>query len=191
MPYSDLREYIARLQAVGELVVVEEEVDWNLEIGALTRLGLDDKGPALLFERVKDYPGHRVLGNVLGPSKPVIQGKVALAMDLPKDTPADALIAEFRRRARQPIAPRVVDRAACQENVARGEAVDMLAFPAPVVHEDDGGRMIGTWHITVTRDPDTGWVNWGTYRHQLHDGKTCGFLAHPGQHGPWIYYQKY
>jgi phenylphosphate carboxylase alpha subunit len=191
MPFADLREFVERLRSAGELVALDEQVDWNLEIGALTRLGLDDRGPALLFENVKDYPGSRALGNVLGPSKPIVQGKVALAMDLSRDTPTDELVAEFRRRARKPLAPRRVDTAPCKQNVLKGDDVDMLMFPAPLLHEGDGGRMIGTWHVTVTRDPDTGWVNWGTYRHQLHSRNTCGFLAHPGQHGPWIYYQKY
>jgi UbiD family decarboxylase len=191
MPYADLREFMDRLRAEGELVAIDEEVDWDLEIGALTRLGLDERGPALLFRNVKGYPGRPVLGNVLGPSKPVVQGKVALAMDLPRATPTEELIAEFRRRYRRPLPPRRVATAPCKQNVLRGDDVDLFMFPAPLLHEGDGGRMIGTWHITVTRDPDSGWVNWGTYRHQIHTRTTCGFLAHPAQHGPWIYYQKY
>lgn len=34
---GDLREYIEELRKIGELVEVQEEVDWNLEVGAIIR----------------------------------------------------------------------------------------------------------------------------------------------------------
>lgn len=37
-------------------------------------------------------------------------------------------------------------------------------FPTPRWHDGDGGRYIGTACMVITRDPDTGWVNVGTYR---------------------------
>ena len=41
--------------------------DWNLEIGGLTELQSEKRGPALLFDRIKDYPpGFRILVNPLG-----------------------------------------------------------------------------------------------------------------------------
>jgi len=191
VPYNDLREYIARLEREGELITVEEEVDWNLEIGAITQVGIEERGPALLFSTVKGYPGWRVMGNVVGPSRPVIQGKIALAMECPRDTPVERLIEIYRERYRKPVAPRTVMSSPVKQNIWKGAEVDLTRLPVPILHEGDAGRFIGTWHITITQDPDTGWVNWGTYRHQLHGPNTCGWLAHPGQHGPWQYYQKY
>ena len=47
-------------------------------------------------------------------------------------------------------------------------------------HRDDGGRFIGTGNIVVMRDPDTGWVNCGTYRVQLHDAQRSDRLAKAG-----------
>jgi 4-hydroxy-3-polyprenylbenzoate decarboxylase len=65
-------------------------------------------------------------------------------------------------------------------------------LPAPWIHGYDGGRFIGTWHICVTKDPDTGWVNWGIYRMMVHDAKTVGILLEPGgQHGGEMYFRKY
>ena len=52
------------------------------------------------------------------------------------------------------------------ENVVRGDDVDVFSFPVPIHHELDGGRYIGTACGVVTRDPDTGRVNVGTYRVQ-------------------------
>jgi len=42
----------------------------------------------------------------------------------------------------------------------------------------------------ITKDPDTGWVNIGTYRTQVHDEKTLGVYMSPGKHGK-IILQKY
>ena len=56
-------------------------------------------------------------------------------------------------------------------------------FPAPKWHAQDGGRYIGTGSFNVTRDPDEGWINCGTYRVMIHDDKTVGFYISPGKHG--------
>ena len=63
MSYKDVREWIQQVQAMGELKVIEG-ADWNLEIGALSVLASKHKenSPALLFDRIKDYPaGYRIL----------------------------------------------------------------------------------------------------------------------------------
>lgn len=188
MPYRDLREFLTRLEDEGELARIAAEVDWNLEVGAITRRGLDLRLPALLFERVQGYPeSYRLLGNLLGPTRPAAQGRLALALDLPKTTPPLDLIAEFSRRSEGRVAPRMVAAGPCQECVHLGAAVDLLSFPVPLLHGGDGGRYVGSWHVDVTRDPDTGWVNWGMYRHMVHDHRTMGILAHPSQHAGMMY----
>jgi len=63
MAYKDVREWIQRVDEMGELKVIEG-ADWNLEIGALAVLASKQKenSPALLFDRIKDYPvGYRIL----------------------------------------------------------------------------------------------------------------------------------
>jgi 4-hydroxy-3-polyprenylbenzoate decarboxylase len=64
-----------------------------------------------------------------------------------------------------------------------GDDVDVTRFPAPKWHAGDGGRYIGTGSFNVTRDPDEGWINCGTYRVMIHDAKTAGFYISPGKHG--------
>lgn len=192
MPYRDLREFLARLDSEGELGVVKAEVDWNLELGAITRRALDLRACTPLFENIKGYPpGFRVLAHPLGPSKPHVHGRVALAMDLPKDTPTEDLIETFAARSQGSIKPIAVSTGSCKENIRVGGEVNLLDFPAPLQHATDGGRYFGTMPVCVTRDPDTGWVNWGTYRMMLHSKNTLGWMASPHQHGPGIYYQKF
>ena len=69
------------------------------------------------------------------------------------------------------------------ENVDRDEDVDLYKFPVPFLHELDGGRYIGTADLVILKDPDTGWVNVGTYRAQVHDRNTLGLWMSPGKHG--------
>lgn len=190
---DDLRGYIAQLEAEGELQRVGTEVDWNLEIGAITRRVLDLRAPAPLFERIKGYqPGYRVLGCPVGPSAPNLHARVALAMGLPSDTPPLQLIDTFCQRTENPILPTRVNHAPCKENIHRGDEVDLLEFPAPWIHGIDGGRYPGTWNMVGTKDPDTGWMNWGVYRSMIHDERTLGILLHRArQHGGGMYYNKY
>ncbi|MDP2726707.1 MAG: UbiD family decarboxylase, partial [Dehalococcoidia bacterium] len=86
--------------------------------------------------------------------------------------------------------PSLVSTGPCKENVCLGDHVDLQKLPVPFLHTGDGGRYIGTWHIVVTRDPDTDWVNWGMYRLMLHDKKTMGILLSPTQHIGY-HYAKY
>src|SRR3990167_6699940 len=63
--YRDLRDWIAALEAAGQLARVQTEVDWNCELAHITRRTWDtygDAAPALLFENIKGY-------KATGPSK--------------------------------------------------------------------------------------------------------------------------
>jgi UbiD family decarboxylase len=46
-------------------------------------------------------------------------------------------------------------KAPCKENIFMGDQVDVYRFPAPMIHEGDVGRYIGTWDLVVTKDPET------------------------------------
>jgi len=68
--------------------------------------------------------------------------------------------------------------------------VDVLKFPAPLWHELDGGRYIGTGCSVVTRDLDSDWINVGTYRVQVIDRNHVALDMVPGKHGR-IHYEKH
>ena len=182
MPYDDLRQWLDALRENGELVEIREEVDWNLEMGAITRRVYETLAPAAFFTNIKDYPGYRVLAAPLGHSARHRHARLALALGLPARTPLKDIVEVYLSRRRKPIAPRIVSDAPCQENVRVGDEIDLLMFPVPVPHGGDGGRYIGTWHTTVTKDPDTGWVNYGMYRLMVHDRNHLGGLVSTAQH---------
>ena len=67
MQIDDLRDYLDILEEYREVQRIDAEVDWNLEMGAITRRVYDLGAPAVLFENVKGYPkGFRALGAPLG-----------------------------------------------------------------------------------------------------------------------------
>jgi 4-hydroxy-3-polyprenylbenzoate decarboxylase len=184
----DLRAFLAETEAAGEL----EEISgahWNLEIGALTELFAERaRPPALLFKDIPGYPGgKRVLSNIL--FSPLRQ---SLALGVAPDLRGIALVRSLKAKLAklEPMAPREVQDAPVLRNVKLARDVNVLEFPAPHWHEQDGGRYIGTFDAVISRDPDSGYVNVGTYRVQVHDEKTVGLWIIPGKHGNLIA-QKY
>lgn len=162
---KDIRQFIETLDKTGDLVRIKQEVDWDLEAGAIGRRAYEMQGPAVLFEKIKDYPkGYRMLNGATGTFR-----RVAIAMGLAPETPVREIYAEFERRNEHPIKPATVTHAPCQENILSGSEVDLYRFPAPYLHDGDGGRYIGSWDLIVSKDPDTGWTNWGMYRFMIHN----------------------
>ena len=54
------REYLKKMVEMGEFFEIDEEVDWNLEIGAICRRAAETLSPSPIFNKVKDCPGFRV-----------------------------------------------------------------------------------------------------------------------------------
>lgn len=178
---QDLRDWLMRVDALGELSRVDG-ADAFSDIGPLTDLyQWEMERPTLLFDHVRGYPpGYRVLTNVLTSTK-----RVALSLHLPLEGGRTEMVQAWRARLRemQPYPAVAVDSGPVLANQQRGDEVDITRFPAPRWHAEDGGRYLGTGCIVVTRDPESGWVNCGTYRVQLHDARTAGIYISPGKHG--------
>ncbi len=197
MAYKDLREWIRALERAGELTRVKEEVDPILEIAEITdraskagKRGAKAGGPALLFEKVRGYPGARVLMNQFGSER-----RMKLALDVDSlDEIAGRIRALLEMKSPEGLMeklkllpmlaelgkffPKVIAAkdAACKEVVRigkRGDVIDVLQFPVLQCWPMDGGRYI-TLPCVVTRDPKTGKRNVGMYRIQVYDGQTTG-----------------
>lgn len=188
MAYNDLREWLSTLEKEGELANVETKVDWNLEIGGVVSRTFKEEGPALLFKNIKDH--ETTVCKQLFTGSLATYPRIALALGLPKDTPPLELIKIYMDRARKPVKPVVVDSGPVKENILRGKDIDLFQFPAPLWHERDGGRYLGTFDGVVTKDPDTGWINIGLYRRMIHDRNHLGITVIHGQH-IWRHFRKY
>lgn len=176
--WGDLRHFLAVAQRMGELEIIEG-ADPHEEMGALYELSLGRKTPpVLLFKNIKGYaPDRRVVVNVR--SSRVFNAGFGLDR-----------VRAYRNRRRENeaalIPPLRVNDGPVLENRIVGDAVDLTTFPAPKWHELDGGQYIGTECIVITKDPDSDWVNVGTYRVQVQDARTLTVYMEPGKHGDGI-----
>jgi 4-hydroxy-3-polyprenylbenzoate decarboxylase len=180
LPYDDLRGWLAEAERLGEVRHVKG-ANWQEEIGMATELvSHNDRAPALLFDEVPGVrKGFRVLSNIFAGTRknmtlgfPVELDKVALSESYARAWSENRLIP-----------PVYVDSGPIFENIVTGDDIDVAMFPTPQWHELDGGRYIGTGSYNVTRDPDSGWLNLGTYRVMLHDRTHVIYNAAPGKHG--------
>jgi UbiD family decarboxylase len=185
LSYHDFRGFIEQAKKVSEWRLIEG-ADWDTEIGALVEstAELVPQPPMLIFDRVKGYPpGFRVISLPYAAYK-----RVAVALGLPVELSKLELLRLAARRigSAKPIPPKFVQDSPLFENVMKGDNVNLLKFPALRFHENDGGRYFGPGGGLINTDPETGFVNTGTYRMQLHDRNLLGLWMSPGQNGRQI-----
>lgn len=192
---KSLRDYLKALREIGELQEIDQQVDWNLEMGAITRRSMDLRAPAPLFNRIKGVEaGFRALGAPGGLSAPskFQYSRINLALGLPADAPPLEVVKALVDARRRPlIPPRSVkpSDAPCKENLLIGENVDLLRFPTPWIHGADGGRFLQTYGLNIVRTPDGAWTNWSVNRMMLVDRNRLACLIPPNQHLGMIHAQ--
>lgn len=188
MAYEDLREWVKTLEDRSLIWRVKAEVNWDREIGAICRKVTNHGGPALLFENVKDHGNtfcRKILINGMGSRE-----RIALAIGLPPDSSYKDLVRTMQARFDNPIPSVVVKTGPVKQNIHKGDDIDLGQIPAPKWHHLDGGRYINTSCAVVTRDPDTGALNVGTYRGMVTGRDTIGVLLAATQH--WgMHFTKY
>ncbi|MGA3127312.1 MAG: UbiD family decarboxylase [Candidatus Korobacteraceae bacterium] len=188
MGFKDLREFIDTAASCGDVKQVDG-ADWDLELGAITEVAASTPScPLLLFDNIKGYkPGYRVATNLLHTER-----RLALALGESPELRGVKLLRKWKdamANANQGPPAKEVQDGPVQENLVKGDDVDILKFPSVRWHELDGGRyMAGS--VTIVKDPDSGWVNLGIYRHQIQDERTMSVAMEPGKHGLLIA-QKY
>lgn len=186
MKFKDLREFVTFLESKGDLRRVGTPVTCELEISEIADRVVKRGGPALLFENVTGYD-IPVLINMYGTEQRMawalgvdhLDDVVERVQDLLQLThgPPEGLVNKLRTLGQLvhlgSFQPKTVRRAPCQELVLHGEDVDLSHLPILKCWPLDGGRYI-TLPLVITRDPDTGVQNYGTYRLQVYDANTTG-----------------
>jgi UbiD family decarboxylase len=181
--HEDLRDWI---EQVREMEMLKEipGASWDLEVGVLTDLNVKSRKWTLLFDQIEDYPaGYRLLTGCL-----IDAGRVALTLGLSPELNDLQLVAALRPKLGQvdsnldrfPVVE--VSAAPFLKNRRQGSEVNIKAFPSMMWHEKDGGRYLGTVDAVVTRDPDSDWVNVGTYRLMVHDEQHLGTHINVSHH---------
>ena len=189
--FTDVNAFIAELDKRGELARITEPVDPYLEVAAvIDRVSKSPGGgPALLFEK---HGGSTAL--TAGSAIPIAanlygsMSRICLALGV---NHLDELAKEIEELTTPPmprgfmdalkmmplvsrltdLMPKTVKDAPCQEIVKENGGLDEL--PVPTTWPEDGGPFI-TLPLVITRDPETGMRNIGTYRMQVYDRRTTG-----------------
>ena len=183
-PIADLREWLARVEEIGELTRVSQPVDRDEEMSAISYLvAKQQPSPAVLFERPRGFDkspiGAKMLWNILGPSVK----RVALTLEEPADTPTVELIRRVKDKLKRRLPPREVPagQAPIYQNTITGKSIDLNQLPIPRHWPLDGGRYAGTGDAVITRDPDSGYLNVGTYRMMVQGKAQVGLYLSPGK----------
>ncbi len=175
---NDLRTYIAALEANGVLKRVKAEVDWKYELCHVSKVNEEQKGPALLYENVKGYD-IPVFTSAFTTAQ-----RIAICLEQDPSLSMCQLSRKWMElTTKSMVKPVFVDKPPVMENVVTGDDIDLNKFPSPWFYPDDGGRFFGTSAFMVTKDPDTGWTNLGTYRAQVLGKDILGSQIIKGKHG--------
>ncbi|MBO7266101.1 MAG: menaquinone biosynthesis decarboxylase [Alistipes sp.] len=187
-----LREYIAKLEAAGELQRITTPVSTRFEITEITdRVSKSEGGgKALLFENTgTEYP---VLMNMMGSDRRIAMALGVESLDdiaqrindllkgamSPKNTLMDKLrMLPLLKDVAKWFPRKVSGRGECQQVIIEGDEVDLTKLPILTSWGYDGGPFI-TLPMVCTVDPDTGIPNIGMYRMQIFDKHTTGMHWH-------------
>jgi len=189
--FRDLREFISLLEETGNLRRISARIEKNSELMPLVRWqyqGLpDNQRKAFLFENVTDpngrnYDCHVAVG-VLGASREIYKMALGIAGH---DNPG-AVAERWNQALSQPIAPRAVKKGPVKDVILKGRDISrrdggLLRFPVPISNPGfDGGPFLTAPYV-VTKDPDTGIANVGTYRCMIKGPDKTGVSVSPAQH---------
>jgi 2,5-furandicarboxylate decarboxylase 1 len=175
---KDLQTYLVELSEhrPDDLLAVSREVDPVFELtGVVARLEQESRFPAVLFRRVR---GSRlpVLINLNATYE-----RLALALG----TTVQEMVPEFARRYANPLPVRDVAGGPVKEVVWTGDEADLEKLPFTVHNELDAGKYISAG-VLIVRDPDSGLLNAGIYRHQVQGPRQIGLFTNPAFHGDHI-----
>ena len=183
-PIQDLRQWLEAVDEIGELVRVSEPVNRDQEMSAIGYLlAKQEPSPTVMFEKTKDFEndgiGARLLWNLAGPSLK----RIAITLGEDVDTATLDLIRKVKAKLMKRIPPREVltEEAPVFENTLLGEDIDLDQLPIPMHWPLDGGRYPGTADCVITRDPESGYLNVGTYRMMQQGKRAAGLYLSPGK----------
>ncbi|MDP3562279.1 MAG: 4-hydroxy-3-polyprenylbenzoate decarboxylase [Legionellaceae bacterium] len=213
MKYSDLRDFIAQLEARDLLKRIDYPVSPYLEMTAVSDRVLRAGGPALLFTNPKNST-MPVLTNLFGTVERVALGMGEESIDalrevglllaaLKEPEPPKGFKDAFSKlpllKQALNMAPKYVNRALCQTHVIEGDDVDLTTLPIQTCWPEDAAPLI-TWGLVTTKGPLQTRENMGVYRQQVinknqlimrwlsHRGGALDYLAwqeaHPGERFP-------
>jgi len=198
-PPLDFQSHLAALEAQGLLVRVDRPINKDTELHPLVRWqfqgGLkEDQRRAFLFTNVNDSSGRRY-------AIPVAVGALAASPRIyavGMGRAVEEIEAAWVRAIAHPIAPLLVGAPPCQAVVIKGEELrgagkGLARLPVPISTPGFDAAPYLTATLCVTRDPDTGIQNMGTYRAALKATDRLGvrMSSRIGGAGGYLHWKKH
>jgi UbiD family decarboxylase len=197
--YRDLHEHLEVLRERDLIRIVDRMIDKDSELHPLVRWqfvgGLDEeRRKAFLFTNITDGLGRKY-------KMPVVVGAIAAnpqIYSIGMEAKVEDIQAKWDHAIANPIEPRLVNEAICHDVVIEGAALqgeghglDMLPIPVSTPGFDSAPTLTAT--NVVTRDPETGIQNMGTYRAALKapDRLVVRMATRVGGAGGYQHYLKY
>ena len=177
--YADLHEHLEELKKRGLLLTVDRPIDKDAVLHPLVRWqyvgGIEEhERRAFLFTNVVDGRGRKY-------KFPVVVGAYAGNREiycLGMGAAPEEVQPKWDHAIANPLPPRIVDKAACQEVVIEGDALkgegnglDSLPIPISTPGFDSAPTLTAT--NVITKDPESGIQNHGTYRAGLKAPDRC------------------
>lgn len=167
---TDIRSLLERVEKDHDLIRIQREVDPVLELPAVVRA--TDMGPVILFDKVKGYPGRRVISNIFS-DRSRIAGWCGVAPEYLPRFLADA--------AGRPVAPVEITNASCQQEVVTKNINILETVPITKQTPQDAGYVI-TGGIVLARDPETGDFNSSYHRMRVLGPDSTCITIQAGRH---------
>jgi UbiD family decarboxylase len=196
---KDFQGHLADLDERGLVVRVDRPINKDTELHPLARWQFqgavpDEKRRAFVFTNVVDSSGRKY-------DMPVVVGAYAASPEiyaLGMGVSLDDIGTAWLKAIQNPIPPLTVNRGACQEVVITGDALKapdggLKALPVPISTPGFDACPYLTATICVTKDPETGIRNMGTYRGALKATDRLGvrMASRLGGAGGYAHWQKH
>jgi UbiD family decarboxylase len=196
---KDFQEHLADLEERGLVVRVDRPINKDTELHPLARWQFqgavpEEKRRAFIFTNVVGSDGSKY-------KMPVVVGALAASPEiyaLGMGVSLDDIGTAWLKAIQNPIPPMTVNHAPCQEVVITGDALrapggGLKALPVPISTPGFDACPYLTATICVTKDPETGIRNMGTYRGALKATDRLGvrMASRLGGAGGYLHWQKY
>ena len=196
----DLQDHLQRLEKLGLVQRISRQIDKDSELHPLVRWQFQGGIPsedrkAFLFDNVTDASGKVY-------EMPVVVGALAANPEIYAaglGVSVEEIGDVWIRGMDNPIQPVAVSDAPCQEVVMTGDELTrqgggLAALPVPISTPGFDAAPYLTATLVVTKDPETGVRNMGTYRAQLKARDRLGVrmasrLGGAGGYQHWLKYQ--
>ena len=198
--YPDLHQHVLELWRKDLLLVVDEPINKDTEMHPLVRWqyrgGIPEKDrKAFLFTQPTDSKGKKYDASVLVAGLAATPDVYRVGFGKPLEKIGETWINAIAN----PIEPKLVDNAPCQEIITLGDDLNkpgaaLDGIPVPISTPGwDNAPYLSAGHY-ITKDPETGIQNIGNYRGQLKAPRRLGMNPsvelRAGIYTHWLKYKK-